>query len=82
MTRLGNPLGWRFMVLSLALLAPSLAWAQGRTIRFDEEVIKGKVQKPEVSILITRQNLNDNYTLELKESFLPKIYESVEDQPF
>ncbi|MBW1876926.1 MAG: hypothetical protein JRI25_00020 [Deltaproteobacteria bacterium] len=49
---------------------------------FEETVIEGEVRKPEVAVYITRQNLNDRYELELKESFLLKIIESVEHSPF
>lgn len=48
----------------------------------DEFVVEGEVQKPEVAVFITRQNLNKAYELELKESFLPKIIESIEHEPF
>ena len=70
------------LVLALALV-PSGASAQNRmTLRFEEEIIRGKVHKPEVMVVITRQNLQGAYTLELRESFLPKIVRSVETPPF
>ena len=58
------------------------ASAQSRRLILTEEKIEGKIQKPEITIFITRQNLNTNYNLELKESFIPKIVESVEKKPF
>ena len=71
------------IALILALLASSPAHAQSRqTFRFEEEVIVGKVHKPEVMMVITRQNLEGTYQLELSESFLPKIVRSVEQEPF
>lgn len=61
----------------------SVAMAQStRVVRFTDEIIRGKVYKPEVMMLITRQNLNTNYKLELRESFLPKVIDSVDLQPF
>ncbi len=72
-------------VITLSLLA--VAWsghalAQSKnTIRFEEEIITGKVPKPEVMMIITRQNLNSSYSLELDESFLPRIVQSVEHSP-
>ena len=49
----------------------------------DEAIeIEGEVQLPSVQIFISRQNLNSDYELELEESFLPKIVESVEKKPF
>lgn len=71
------------VVLGLTAWAPQPAWAQARqTFRFEEEVIVGKVHKPEVMMVITRQNLKGTYSLELRESFLPKIVRSVEQDPF
>jgi hypothetical protein len=72
--------------VSIALLVGLLAqpaWGQSKqTFVFEEEVIVGKVHKPEVMMVITRQNLEGSYQLELSESFLPKIVRSVEQEPF
>jgi hypothetical protein len=63
-------------------LLSSLAWSQTRRLVFEETEIEGKVQKPEITIFITRQNLHTDYQLELRESFIPKIIQSVEEKPF
>jgi hypothetical protein len=63
-------------------LVPTSASAQGRRLVIEETVIEGKVQKPEITIFITRQNLDTGYSLVLRESFIPKIIESVEKKPF
>lgn len=68
--------------LMMALTIGSTAHAQGRRLVFEETIIEGKVQKPEITIFITRQNLGTEYVLELKESFIPKIVKSVEKKPF
>ena len=68
------------LVLTFAL-APTAAHAE-RAITFEEQTLVGKIQKPEIQILITKQNLTPKYELELKESFLPKIVQSVESKPF
>ena len=66
-------------VLLFALLAAPVASAQD----FEEEfVIEGEVQKPEVTVVITRQDLNKSQVFELKKSFLEKIIQSVESPPF
>ena len=49
---------------------------------FETVDITGEVQKPEITIFITRQNLDTNYEFSLRESFIPRIIESVERQPF
>jgi hypothetical protein len=69
--------------LSSFLMAP--ADAQGRRLVFEEDeedVIRGEVQKPSISILVTRQNLSQDYTLELRKSFVPEIVKSIEKRPF
>ena len=66
--------------LFLALLfAPT---SSALALEFEESVIEGEVQKPEVTVVISRQNLNSKFIVELKESFLQKIIESVEEPPF
>jgi len=57
------------------------AQSRGR-IQFSEELIQAEVQKPEVPIIITRQSRYTAYTLELRESFLEKVIESVKEPPF
>ena len=49
---------------------------------FETVDITGEVQKPEITILISRENLDTNYELTLRESFVPRIIESVERRPF
>lgn len=48
----------------------------------DEFVVVGEVLKPEITVVISRENLNKAYDLVLEESFLDKIVESVEREPF
>ena len=74
-----------FLSASLLLLATSwshTADAQSRRLVFEEQVIEGEVQKPEITLVITRQNLNTDYNLDLRKSFIPEIVKSVEKAPF
>jgi hypothetical protein len=74
-----------FLLASLLLLASSwsgTADAQSRRLIFEETVIEGEVQKPEITLVITRQNLNTDYNLDLRKSFIPEIVKSVEKAPF
>lgn len=75
---------WLVVLLSGVLLAglAGLAHAQSRRIVLDEVDLVGKVQKPEITIFVTRQNLNPEYDLVLRESFIPKIVKSAEEKPF
>ncbi len=71
-----------FILAGLILAQPG--WAQGRrrARMLEEEVIQGKVQKPNIEIIIARQNLAEADQLVLKESFVPLILNSVETGPF
>lgn len=70
------------MIIAL-LLAATTALAQGKAIKFTTgEVVSVQIQKPEIAIILTKQNLTPKYDLELKESFLPKVVASVEKKPF
>jgi hypothetical protein len=68
------------LAIVCALLASSPASAQA--IVFKDEVFRAKVQKPEIIIVMTRQNLTPKYELDLDKSFLPKVVESVNRKPF
>ncbi len=62
------------------LVLPGRAGAE--ELRFKEQTIVGKIQKPEIEIYITKQNLTPKYVLDLRESFLPAIVQSVKKKPF
>ena len=64
------------------ILVGAAAHGQSRPLVFETVDITGEVQKPEITIFITRQNLDTNYEFSLRESFIPRIIESVESQPF
>lgn len=48
----------------------------------DVSVIVGEFLKPDITVIISRENLNKAYDLHLDESFLDKIVESVHRPPF
>lgn len=52
-----------------------------KVIRIEETRIEGRIQKPQAFYILQRSNLNFE-GLELKNSFVPKIIESVEKAPF
>lgn len=79
---LNKTMGAAAVALLVSGLAASAAMAQSRVTMFEAEEIVGEVQLPSVQIFVTRQNLNSDYDLELEESFVPKIIESVEKRPF
>lgn len=68
----------------MALLASSSALAQegGRISDDDLFLIQGQVQKPEVVVVIPRENLDKGFVLELRESFLHRIIDATRRWPF
>jgi hypothetical protein len=71
------------LIVSLVGLASSEAHAQDKRRKVLEEVIvEGEVQKPQVQMFVVRQNLDTQASLVLKETFIPKIVESVEKRSF
>ena len=73
----------RLLIITIGafFLAPK-AEAQNRRLVFEDINVEGRVQKPVIDIFMRRQNLHADYKLELRESFLPKIVDSVEKKPF
>jgi len=69
-------------IVVVGLGMPSTAKAQTRRLIFEDISVEGRVQKPVIDIFMRRQNLHTDYKLELRESFLRKIVESVEKKPF
>ena len=57
------------------------AQAKRKVIRLEAIKVEGRIQKPQAFYILQRSNLNFE-GLELKQSFIPKIVESVETDPF
>ncbi len=55
--------------------------AQQGVINLDETVIKGRIQKPEAFYILQHANLKYE-KLTPKQSFLPELEKSVEEDPF
>ena len=53
------------VVLGLFMSGSALAQTP---LRFEAQRVTAKIQKPEIQIYITKQNLTPKYTLDLKES--------------
>jgi len=81
----------RLFLARIAALVVVVPWAgeasaQRKRIVFDDDEegskVQGYVHRPEVGYIITREEQEDLETLQLKESFLPKVIESVKKAPF
>jgi hypothetical protein len=71
-----------FGLFAVASALGAEAQAAGRTLVIEAIEVQAKIKKPEIPIFMNMENLNTDYRLELKESFLPKIVESLEKKPF
>jgi hypothetical protein len=74
------------LAFGAAAVVPAGAEAQDRkegakVIELDEEVIKGRVQKPEAFYILQHASLNYK-RLEPKASFIPELVDSVKKKPF
>lgn len=67
--------------LTTAALGQNVTQRPRRVIRITETKIEGRIQKPQAFYILQRSNLNFE-GLELKNSFVPKIIQSVEKAPF
>lgn len=56
--------------------------AHSATLRFDETQIEAEVQKPEVTVFVSRENLSKAFDLDLERGFLERVIASVEEAPF
>ena len=72
-----------FIILtSLGIFAaPAAAQSRRKVIRLEAIKVEGRIQKPQAFYILQRSNLNFA-GLELRQSFLPKIVKSVEEEPF
>ncbi len=73
---------WLLAAVLAAVMVPSGVSAEELSFEDGAAVITGEVLKPEITVVMSRENLNKSYDLELKESFLQKIIDSVEQPPF
>jgi hypothetical protein len=77
-------------LLVMIAAAPALAQDTGassqgtkkkKVIRLDALTVEGKIQKPQAFYILQRSNLNFE-DLNKPESFVPKVVQSVDKQPF
>ncbi len=61
---------------------PAARQVRPGVIRFEEEVVKGEVQRPAVQILITRQDIGSIDDLDLQQSFQDRIIDATLKEPF
>ena len=77
-----------FLFISFIALSVSDAWAQkadssGKpkrtTINFEDQLIKGQNQKPDLLYLLQKKQFNYKRLIRLREDFLPEMRETAND---
>ncbi len=71
-----------FVLIGLSLCGTNaLAQSTKKVIRLEAIKVEGRIQKPQAFYILQRSNLNFE-GLDLNQSFIPKIVESIEKDPF
>ena len=69
------------MIAAVPALAQDAAPKKKKVIRLDALTVEGKIQKPQAFYILQRSNLNFD-DLSHPESFVPKVVQTVDKQPF
>jgi hypothetical protein len=69
------------MIAAVPALAQDSGTKKKKVIRLDALTVEGKIQKPQAFYILQRSNLNFD-ELNKPESFVPKVVQSVDKQPF
>ena len=76
-----------YLLLTLLCTLPEMGKAQNKTneepvkkhtLNFEDELIEGGVQKPELMYLLQRKNFNFKKLIRLRENFIPEMVETGE----
>lgn len=79
---------WRILlnisfVFAIGVIAqPSIAQDSAKrkaTLSFEDELIEGSTQKPDLFYLFQKKNFNYNKLIKMRENFLPEMRRSTED---
>lgn len=73
-----------FLLIILMNAFPNVGLAQNKseepkkkhTLNFEDELIEGDVQKPDLLYLLERKNFNFKKLIKLRENFLPEMVET------
>ena len=69
-------------ILAVCFAVPAAGQPRKKIVIEEAEQVEGTVQKPQVTYITHRQDVKDEVSLKLIKSFIPKIVESVDKEPF
>lgn len=58
---------------------PSAKAARKQTLNFEDELVKGDAQKPDLFYLFQRKDINQGRLIKLRQNFLPEMRKTTED---
>jgi hypothetical protein len=58
---------------------PSAKAARKQTLNFEDELVKGDAQKPDLFYLFQRKDMNQGRLIKLRQNFLPEMRKTTED---
>jgi hypothetical protein len=74
------------LTVAISVMTPSLGLAQNAkkpprkaTLNFEDELVEGGTQKPELFYLFQKKNFNYKRLIKLRENFLPEMRKTSED---
>ena len=76
---------FKFLFITFFVLITSHAYAQKKgkakrtTINFEDQLIKGQNQKPDLLYLLQKKQFNYKRLIRLRENFLPEMRETAND---
>ncbi|AHI05072.1 hypothetical protein BDW_02820 [Bdellovibrio bacteriovorus W] len=81
---------WRFLlnisfvfaigiIAQLSIAQDSAKTERKATLSFEDELIEGSTQKPDLFYLFQKKNFNYNKLIKMRENFLPEMRRSTED---
>lgn len=59
--------------------APAVKKERKATLNFEDELVEGSTQKPELFYLFQKKNFNYKRLIKLRENFLPEMRKTTED---
>lgn len=69
------------LVKNMASAADTSTNKKRTNINFEDQLIRGEVQKPELFYILQKKQFNFSKLIKLRENFLPEMKKSAEDVP-
>ncbi len=68
-----------FVYAQTEVATPSAKSTRKQTLNFEDELVQGTAQKPDLFYLFQRKNMNQGRLIKLRQNFLPEMRKTTED---